>query len=319
MLKPKSGTVRVPADVPKSKEKEYIENYLAATHGVGRMALFAGDQKIEHLNDDFYGTGIAPDNADPEHLFEIASRAKISVFASQLGMIARYGQDYPNIPYLVKLNSKSNIVKTSTKDPLSMAFNTVEQVAQFKRDSGLKILGVGYTLYLGSEFESEMLAELGRIIFDAHQHGMFTIVWMYPRGASVPNERDPHLVAGATGVACAIGTDFVKVNYPKLGSSGSGSGSDGNDAEARAHAFQEAIASAGRCKVICSGGEKMDVRAFLQQLHDQIHISGASGNATGRNIHERPLDEAVRFANAIYAVTIEDASVDAAMQIFEGK
>jgi len=312
-MQKQKAEVHVPADVPKSKEKEYIENYLVATHGIGRMALFAGDQKIEHLNDDFYGQGISPENADPEHLFQIASKAKISVFAAQLGLIARYGRDYPNIPYLVKLNSKTNIVKTASKDPLSQAMLSVDQVARFKRDSGLRILGVGYTLYLGSEFESEMLRELGSIIFEAHQQGLFTIVWMYPRGANVANERDPHLIAGATGVACSIGTDFVKVNYPKL------AGATGSDAESRAHALQEAIASAGRCKVICSGGEKMEVRAFLQQLHDQIHISGASGNATGRNIHERSLDEAVRFANAIYAVTIEDASVDQAMHIFNSK
>lgn len=300
--------VNVPADVPKSKQAEYIKNYLTATHGVGRMMLFAGDQKIEHLNDDFFGPEVSPENANPRHLFEIASKAKISVFAGQLGLIARYGADYPDVPYLIKLNSKTNIVKTATADPLSLAMVDVSQVASFKKDSGLNILGVGYTLYLGSEFEPQMISELGRVIYEAHQHGMFTVVWMYPRGKSVPNERDPHLVAGATGVACAIGTDFVKVNYPKL--------ADSSDAAKRAEAFKEAVAAAGRTKVICSGGEKMEPRAFFQQLHDQIHISGASGNATGRNIHERSLDEAVRFANAVYAITIEDASVDDAMKIY---
>jgi len=308
MQKQKSAEVRIPADVPKLKEKEYVKNILTVTHGVGRMALFAGDQKIEHLNDDFYGEGVSPENANPEHLFQIASKAKISVFAAQLGLIGRYGRDYPNIPYLVKLNSKTNLVKTSTADPVSTAMVNLEQVMRFKHDSGLNIVGVGYTMYLGSEFENEMMSELGNIIFEAHQQGLFTVVWMYPRGKSVPNERDPHIVAGATGVACSIGTDFVKVNYPKLGGTA--------DPETRAQAFQEAIAAAGHCKVLCSGGEKMEPRAFFQQLHDQIHISGASGNATGRNIHERSLDEAVRFANAIYAITIEDASVDDAVRIF---
>jgi len=236
MMKTKQTTVSVPADVPKSKEKEYIANMLAVTHGVGRMALFAGDQKIEHLNDDFYGEGVSPENANPEHLFQIASQAKISVFAAQLGLIGRYGKKYPNIPYLVKLNSKTNLVKTSAQDPVSTAMVNMEQVARFKKDSGLNILGVGYTMYLGSEFENQMMSQLGSIIFEAHQQGLFTVVWMYPRGANVPNERDPHLVAGATGVACSIGTDFVKVNFPKLG--------DNNDPETRAQAFQEAIASA---------------------------------------------------------------------------
>jgi fructose-bisphosphate aldolase/6-deoxy-5-ketofructose 1-phosphate synthase len=61
------------------------------------------------------------------------------------------------------------------------------------------------------------------------------------------------------------------------------------------------------------------VKSFLQRLHDQIHISGASGNATGRNIHQKPLDEAVRFCNAIYAITVEDASVEVALKIYNSE
>lgn len=58
---------------------------------------------------------------------------------------------------------------------------------------------------------------------------------------------------------------------------------------------------------------------FLKKLHDQIHISGAMGSATGRNIHQKPLDEAIRMCNAIYAVTIEDATVDEALKIYKGE
>ena len=101
--------VNVPADVPKSMEKEYIKNYLKITHNTGRLMLFAGDQKIEHLNDDFHGkmkvgneeVEIPPDDADPEHLFRIASKARIGVFATQLGLIAKYGQSYRDVPYLI--------------------------------------------------------------------------------------------------------------------------------------------------------------------------------------------------------------------------
>ena len=78
--------------------------------------LFAGDQKVERLNNDFYGKEIHPDDSDPEHLFRIASQPKIGVFAIQLGLIVRYGMDYPETPYLIKLNSKTNLVKTSQSD-----------------------------------------------------------------------------------------------------------------------------------------------------------------------------------------------------------
>jgi len=51
------------------------------------------------------------------------------------------------------------------------------------------------------------------------------------------------------------------------------------------------------------------------RLQDQIHVSGASGNATGRNIHQKCLREAIRMCNAIYAITADEKTVDEAMKI----
>ena len=307
--------VIVPADVPKSMAQEYIKNYLTVTHNTGRLMLFAGDQKIEHLNDDFYGKikvgneefQIPLDDADPEHLFKIASKAKIGVFATQLGLIAKYGQTYSNVPYIVKLNSKSHLVKTSQKDPLSEAAYTIEQVAKFKKESGLNIMGVGYTVYVGSEFESEMIREASQAAFLAHQNGMLAVFWMYPRGKAVTDEKDPHIIAGAAGVGACLGADFVKVNYPKP--------KEGKPAEA----FREAVLAAGkRTKVITAGGGSKGVKDFLQETWDQINVSGCYGNATGRNIHQKPLDEAIRMANAISAITLDNKNVEEAMEIYNG-
>jgi DhnA family fructose-bisphosphate aldolase class Ia len=121
-----SEDVLVPLDVPQGVRRSYINNYLKITGNSGRLMLFAGDQKVEHLNDDFCGPGISPEDSDPEHLFRIASRAKIGVFASQLGLIARYAPDYSKVPYLIKLNSKTNLVKTSQADPYSGRWLDVE-------------------------------------------------------------------------------------------------------------------------------------------------------------------------------------------------
>ncbi|MDW5550609.1 aldolase [Methanosarcina sp.] len=298
---------KVPLDVPKAKRETYLKNYMEITRESGKLMLFAGDQKVEHLNDDFYGEGVPEDDANPEHLFEIASKTKIGVFATQLGLIARYGMDYRNVPYLVKINSKTNLVKTSQADPFSNLWYDVDQVVKFKENSGLKILGVGYTVYLGSEFEAEMLVQAAQVVHNAHQHGMVSVLWLYPRGTAVKDEKDPHLIAGATGVGVCLGTDFAKVNYPEKEGTNS------------AEAFKEAVKSAGRTKVVCAGGASDEVDDFLKKLHDQIHISGAMGSATGRNIHQKPLDEAIRMCNAIYAVTIEDATVKEALKIYRGK
>jgi fructose-bisphosphate aldolase/6-deoxy-5-ketofructose 1-phosphate synthase len=301
-----STNVNVPADVPREMRAEYVKNYSAITRKSGRLMLFAGDQKIEHLNDDFYGPGISEDDSNPEHLFRIASRAEIGAFATQMGLIALYGEDHPNINYLVKLNSKTNLVKTEQAEPYSGMLYSVDQVVEFKDNTGLNIPAVGYTIYTGSEHEAEMLYEAAQMILAGHQHGMVTVIWMYPRGKAVKDERDPHLIAGAAGLASCLGADFVKVNYPKK---------PGLDAK---ESFKEAINAAGRCKVICAGGSSMDVRAFLERLHDQIFVSGASGNATGRNIHQKPLHDAIRMCNAISAITIKGLSVTEAMAIYEG-
>jgi len=301
-----ASDVLVPLDVPGEARNKYVDNYLAITRNSGNLMLFAGDQKVEHLNTDFYGEGIHPDASDPEHLFRIASQAEIGVFATQLGLIARYSRDYPDAPYLVKLNSKTNLVSTKQMDPFSEQWYGVDQVVDFAANSGLHILGVGYTIYLGSEFEHEMLRQAAQVIYGAHHNGLITVLWIYPRGKAVQDETAPHLIAGATGVATCLGSDFVKVNYPKK------AGAESKEI------FKEAIKAAGRTKVVCAGGSAMDVRAFLQQLHDQIFVSGAAGNATGRNIHQKPLAEAVRMCNAISAITIKGWSVDDAMAVFEG-
>ncbi|MBN1944741.1 MAG: hypothetical protein JW797_03650 [Bradymonadales bacterium] len=298
--------VKVPANVSPAAREQYVENFLRITRGTGRLALFAGDQKIEHLNEDFYGPDIPLDDADPEHLFKVATAGRPGCLAAQLGMIAHYGPDYPDVNYLVKLNSKSHLVKTSQKDPASLCMNTVDDVLDVKEASGINVVGIGYTIYTGSEFEGDMLTEAAQVIHEAHMNGLLAVVWNYPRGKAVTNEKDANLIAGAAGVALCLGADFVKVNYPK-------------GEPSRAEALKQAVLAAGRCGLIVSGGSSVDVRKFLQDLYDQIHISGARGNATGRNIHQKSFDEAVRMCQAINSITLGDKDVDFALRVYQGE
>ncbi len=296
----------IPADVPPQKRAEFHAIFEDATNGSGRLMLFAGDQKVEHLNNDFYGPDIPAEDNDPEHLFKIASRAKISVFATQFGLISRYGGDYKEIPYLVKLNSKTNIIPYSAHDPYSQQWIEVEDVLEFAHYSGIKLMGFGYTVYLGSRYEHAMLREAANIVHQAHRAGKLAVLWMYPKGNFIKDEHDPHLIAGAAGVAACLGADFAKVKVPY------------KDGKFDPSLLQEATQAAGNCGVLCEGGKKIDERAFLQELYEQIHIGKTRGNGTGRNIHQRPLREAIKMANAIYAITCEDKSLEEAIKILEG-
>lgn len=290
----------VPLSVPRSKTKTYIMNYNRATKRSGNLMLFAGDQKIEHGNSDFYGKGIHNDDSDPEHLFRIAAHSNVGVFATQQGLIEKYGMNYPNIDYLIKTNSKTNLDKAS--DPYSEVLSDISDIIRFKRQTGLKIVGIGYTLYLGSHFEPYMMRTASKLIREAHQNGLITVLWIYPRGKTVKDEKHPETIAHATGVAACLGSDFVKVNYPY------------QKGKKQKDIFRQAILAAGRTKVICAGGSSVSKKEFLNMLNDQLSV-GAAGNATGRNIHQKGLEEAIRFCNAIYALTVEKKSLEHAISM----
>lgn len=304
LLSLNESNVKVPANVPKDMYDRYIQSYLTVTKGTDRLMLMAGDQKIEHLNDDFYGDGIHEDDADPEHFFKIASKGEIGCFATQHGLIAHYGMDYKEIPYLVKLNSKTHLIETDQRDPQSSSLVNIQDVVDLRDNGRLNIVGVGYTIYYGSEFEADMLAEAGRQIVNAHRNGMIAVVWGYPRGKAVTDEKDAHLIAGAAGATACLGADFVKVNYPSSESGG-------------AAGLQEAVKAAGRTGVIISGGSSKEVKDFLQFTYDTIHTGGCRGSATGRNVHQKSLSEGIAMTKAMSALVYRNASVDEAYQQYQ--
>jgi DhnA family fructose-bisphosphate aldolase class Ia len=265
--------------------------------------LFACDQKIEHLNDDFYSINVPREVNDPEHLFKIASQGRIGAMATHLGLIARYGMQYPHVNYIAKLNGKTNIVPITQKDPVSRTLWSVEQVVTLKEHTKLPIRGIGLTLYVGSEFEGTMLEAAAQTIWQAHQHGLVTIVWMYPRGKAVKHERDGALIAGVAGLAASLGSDFAKINPP-----------DSDTTNSSAEWLAVAAQAAGNTKLICSGGKTIEPEAFLRELHEQITVGNMNGSATGRNIHTRPLQEAVAMTQAISAI-IDGKSVEEAVTL----
>ena len=148
-----------------------------------------------------------------QHIFNIASEAPIGALATQLGLIARYGNQYPIVNYIAKLNSKITLYlnEKSNKEPFSKQLWTVDDVVRLKEQSQLPIRGIGLTIYIGSEYGEITLAQASESIFQAHQHGLIAILWMYPRGKAVKDENDPALLAGATGVAVCLGADFAEM------------------------------------------------------------------------------------------------------------
>lgn len=297
----------VPLTVPKDKKDLYLSNFSKITNGSGRLFLFAADHKIEHLNKDFWDLNVACEKSCPDvplHLFQIADQANCGAFCVQLGMISRMAAEFPKINYLIKINSKTDINHAQTAEPMSRALCQVADVVRLRDEHGINVCGVGYTIYLGSTHESEMLAEGSRIILDAQREGFITVLWIYPRGASIVDELDENIIAGAAGVGAAMGADFVKVRVPRADST-----------EQSAQRLVQATRCAGNTGVICAGGPLQAAELVIKTLYEQINIGGTSGCAIGRNVYQRTSSDAVTMCKAISGIVCGDLSLEQALEL----
>ena len=245
----------------------------------GRSMLLAYDQGLEHGP----STDFNDKNIDPAFVMDLAVKGGFNGVIFQKGVAERYYNG--KVPLIVKVNGKSALVKG---DPISRQVCSVEYAVSL----GAK--GIGYTIYLGSEHEAEMLAEFGRIQEEAHEKGLPAIAWVYPRGAAVTNDTSKEVVSYAARAALELGADAAKIKY--TGDSGS---------------FSWAVKAAAGMKVFMSGGPKAPTdEAFLRQVQG-VMDAGATGLAVGRNAwqNENPLHMAERLRKVIFErVRVEESA-----------
>jgi DhnA family fructose-bisphosphate aldolase class Ia len=298
--------IPIPGDVPHNAHDVFVERYTAITRGTGRLFMFAADQKLEHLNDDFYGQDIDGAALDPRHIFNIAEQGAIGALATHIGLITRYGAMYRHINYIAKLNGKTHLVSQQASDPISSLLWDVDDAVYVARTMNIPLCGVGYTVYLAGTYEHTMLAEAARVIMKAHKHGLVAILWIYPRARHLQEPCTPSLIAGAAGVAQVLGADFVKVHVPKTG-----------DRDADMQALAIASQASGNTRLICSGGIRITARDLIKNIADQLSMGRTSGCAIGRNIFQRSLQQALALTSALSALVYENASVEHALAIFD--
>lgn len=273
----------IPATVPPDKHALFTQHYNAITKNTENLLLFTADHKIQSLNKEFSGTKLPEEVGNPEHIFSIAQKSNVGALTVHLGLMSRYGAQFPSLNYIPKLDGKTNLTPTS---PYSQQMWTVDDALTVAKNASLNLCGVAYTVYIGSEYEHEMLTEAATIIKNAHTNGLVTVLWMYPRGEKVKNERAPDIVAGAAGLGASLGSDFVKVNEPETGPQD----------------LKLAVQAAGNTKVLVAGGAIDDNPvALVQNIKQQLEI-GTSGVVMGRNIFQHSLEDAIKIADSVAAV-----------------
>jgi class I fructose-bisphosphate aldolase len=175
------------------------------------------------------------------------------------------------VPLVLKLNGKTNLVDTF--DPYSPQICSVEEALK------LGASAVGYTVYVGSRHESKMFEEFSTIEQQAHSKGIPLIGWMYIKGSGTAGKDIKELTAYAARLGLEMGADIIKIKYP-------------GDLES----LKWAVESAGKTKVVVSGGVKTDEKNFLNEAQ-LIMDAGCIGMAVGRNIWQS--DNPVKITNEL--------------------
>lgn len=242
----------------------------------GKSMLLAYDQGFEHGP----SLDFNEKNVDPSYIMEIAAKGKFNGIVFQKGLAERYYDG--RVPLIVKVNGKAGLVKG---EPNSVQNCSVEYAISL----GAK--AVGYTIYLGSQFEGAMFEEFGAIQEQAHERGIPAIAWVYPRGAAVANDSTKEIVAYAARVGLELGADAVKIKYT-------------GDPQT----FSWAVKSAGKAHVFMSGGPKAPTdRDFLMQVKG-VMTAGATGLAVGRNVWQH--NDPIRMAEYLRRIIFDNEQVD---------
>lgn len=221
----------------------------------GKALFLAYDHGMEHGTADF-----DEETIDPEKILKIADSGFYTGLILQKGVAEKYyDKDKYKVPLIVKLNGKTNLL--TGVDPYS------PQVCSVKEALSLGASAVGYTVYVGSEFEARMIAEFAEIEEEAQKNNLPLIGWMYPRGkAVVGQEHSKEILAYAARIGLEVGAEMIKLPYT-----------------GEIESFRWVVAAAGRTRVVVVGGARTEENDFLRMVNE-ILAAGAVGLAVGRNV-----------------------------------
>ena len=133
--------------------------------------------------------------------------------ASTLGVLGIVARKYAHkIPFLLKLNHNEFLSYPNSFDQI--------QFASVKQAFDMGAMGVGATIYFGSEESKRQIQEVTEMFQHAHELGMFTVLWCYLRNAAFKTkDTDYHVAADLTGQANHLGVtieaDIIKQKLPE--------------------------------------------------------------------------------------------------------
>ncbi len=281
--------------------------------GTGYLSILPVDQGIEHSAAASFAKN--PAYFDPANLVELALEAGSSGIATTLGGLGAIARRYAHrIPFIVKLNHNEFLHYPSQYD--QVMFGSARQAAD------LGAVGVGATIYFGSEQSDRQIQEVRTAFAEAHELGMFTVLWCYLRNpAFKTKEADYDLAADLTGQANHIGVtieaDLIKQKQPE-NNGGYNALKFGKtdplvyeqlttDNPIDLTRWQVINCYAGRIGLINSGGESKGADDLAQAVRTAVinKRAGGTGLIVGRKAFQRPMTAGVELLHAVQDVFLD--------------
>ncbi|MEP6682275.1 MAG: class I fructose-bisphosphate aldolase [Parafilimonas sp.] len=281
----------------------------------GYCSIFPVDQGIEHSA----GASFAPNPIyfDPENIIKLAIEAGCNGVASTFGVLGIMSRKYAHkIPFIVKINHNEFLSYPNTFD--QTMFGTV------KSAWNMGAVGVGATIYWGSEESRKQLKEVSEAFELAHELGLMTILWCYTRNnAFKVNGIDYHTSADFTGQANHLGVtiqaDIIKQKLP-TNNGGYLATKHGktsplvyekltSDHPVDLCRYQVLNCYSGRVGLINSGGESKGQSDLADAVETAIinKRAGGMGLILGRKAFQRPMKEGIDMLGQIIDVYLDES------------
>jgi class I fructose-bisphosphate aldolase len=272
--------------------------------GTGKLVILPVDQGYEHGPARSFAAN--PPAYDPHYLYQLALDAGLSGYAAPLGLLEQGADTYAGqLPTILKVNSAN-----------SLAAGIADQAVHGSVKDALRLgcVGIGFTIYPGSDACYDMMEELRELTREAKACGLIAVVWSYPRGGNVSKQGETALdiVAYAAHMAALMGANIIKVKPPTdhLDLDAARKVYEAQDIDrttlaARVrHVMQ--CAFAGKRLVVFSGGEAKGTEGVLNEIR-QIRDGGGSGSIIGRNSFQRPKADALALLDQVIEIYLDAA------------
>ena len=270
--------------------------------GTGRMIILPVDQGFEHGP----ARSFAPNPAcyDPHSIYELAIEGGVNAYAAPLGLLSAGADTFAGeVPLILKVNSSNSLAREKDQSFTSGLEDALR----------LGCVGIGLTVYPGSDYYMEMVEEAKEMIAEARSYGLLTVVWTYPRGGILDKQGETALdvTAYAAHMACLMGAHIVKVKPPTDHIFGK-NGEEKAYADVPKASLEERIAHVvqsclnGRRLVVFSGGAAKGEAAVYDEVRS-IAKGGGSGSIVGRNSFQRSKADGVALLHKLATIYREES------------